>query len=412
MARLLWFSLFNALSFEILGGQILVLFARQVGASLMQIGVLASLMPFASTIQLAVAPLVNRFGPKAIMLTGWTARTVVAVFLLVVPAAAARYGPAGATNALLGIIGLFCLFRALGMSSWLPLLQEIVPVGLRGEFVGRLEVLRHVSIIAASLLTALYLLGTRDLGPFLHVLAVGVVTAAVGLAFLSGLPHVPPSNAPVDREFFRTALDPLRSRDFRRYLAFSASLRFAAAALPSFIILFLRDRLHMGPSRVLFLTTIGSVGAALTLLVWGRLVDRHGSKRVLRFGILGMAASTLLWAAIGPGHRWVTAAVAVAALVQGTVGSGLVVAIMQMELGLVPRENREHYVAATITLAGIAAGISPILGGALLHALEDVSWQLGPVAMDAYRVYFLATAGAFLVPLALHRRLPAGKTAD
>ena len=137
------------------------------------------------TIQLAVAPLVNRFGPKAIMLTGWTARTVVAVFLLVVPAAAARYGPAGATNALLGIIGLFCLFRALGMSSWLPLLQEIVPVGLRGEFVGRLEVLRHVSIIAASLLTALYLLGTRDLGPFLHVLAVGVVTAAVGLAFAS-----------------------------------------------------------------------------------------------------------------------------------------------------------------------------------------------------------------------------------
>src|SRR4028118_224520 len=82
---LLRFTALNALSFEVLAGQILILFARQVGASLADIGLLAALLPFASIIQLGVAPLVNRFGPRALMLAGWSARTAVAGALFLVP---------------------------------------------------------------------------------------------------------------------------------------------------------------------------------------------------------------------------------------------------------------------------------------------------------------------------------------
>ncbi len=55
-ADLLRFTALNALSFEILAGQILILFARQVGASLGEIGLLAALLPFASVIQLGATP--------------------------------------------------------------------------------------------------------------------------------------------------------------------------------------------------------------------------------------------------------------------------------------------------------------------------------------------------------------------
>ena len=56
---LLRFTALNALSFEVLAGQILILFARNVGASLAEVGLLAALLPFASIIQLGVAPLVT-----------------------------------------------------------------------------------------------------------------------------------------------------------------------------------------------------------------------------------------------------------------------------------------------------------------------------------------------------------------
>src|ERR687885_1475028 len=96
---LLRFTALNALSFEVLAGQVLILFARQVGASLQDIGLLSALLPFASVIQLGVAPLVNRFGPRALMLAGWGARTVVAAALFLVPTAG-QYGPAAATHVL------------------------------------------------------------------------------------------------------------------------------------------------------------------------------------------------------------------------------------------------------------------------------------------------------------------------
>src|SRR5688500_14158710 len=115
-SNLLWFSAFNALSFEILAGQILILFARQVGASVSQIGLLSSLLPFASIIQLGVAPLVNRYGPRALILAGWGARTVVAAGLFLIPVASARAGSDAATRVLVAVMLGFYLCRALGMS--------------------------------------------------------------------------------------------------------------------------------------------------------------------------------------------------------------------------------------------------------------------------------------------------------
>src|SRR5690242_3205923 len=91
-ANLLRFTAWNAVSFEVLAGQILILYARQVGASLAEIGLLAALLPFASVVQLGVAPLVTRFGPRALLRLGWGTRTVVALALLLVPVAAARGG--------------------------------------------------------------------------------------------------------------------------------------------------------------------------------------------------------------------------------------------------------------------------------------------------------------------------------
>src|SRR5262249_42711358 len=145
-ADLLRFTALNALSFEVLAGQILILFARQVGASLGDIGLLSALLPFAAVIQLGVAPLVNRFGPRALMLAGWGARTFVSAGLFLVPIAA-RGGQAAGTRVLLLIMAGFYFCRALGMSSWLPLVQEIVRPEDRGIYLSRQEWLRQASIV-------------------------------------------------------------------------------------------------------------------------------------------------------------------------------------------------------------------------------------------------------------------------
>lgn len=404
--NLLCFSAFNALSFEILAGQILILFARQVGASVSQIGLLSSLLPFASIIQLGVAPLVNRFGPRALILAGWGARTVVAAGLFLVPVAAARLGAAAATQVLVAVMLGFYLCRALGMSSWLPMIQEIVPPADRGAYLGRQEWLRQLSILGIAVVTALYLLGAPGLGRFMQLMGIGVAAAAWSLVYLWRLPNVGLTAEPLDRHYLRRATAPLRDPIFRRYLAFSLSLRAVLSAFGPFMIVYLRDGLGLVPSAVIAVNTVGSIGAIVTLGRWGRWTDRVGAKPALGFSIGGVAATLCLWLFVRSTPAWQWAAAPCIALLLGIFTGGVTIAMSKFELGFIPLRGRAHYVAINVTAVGLASGAATLAAGGILHLLAGIHRQVGPLVLDRYRLFFLICGFLLLVPLTIRRSLP------
>lgn len=404
--NLLRFSAFNALSFEILAGQILILFARQVGASVSQIGLLSSLLPFASIIQLGVAPLVNRFGPRALILAGWGARTVVAAGLFFVPLAAERAGADAATRVLLAVMLAFYLCRALGMSSWLPIIQEIVPPEDRGTYLSRQEWLRQVSILGIAVVTAIYLLGAHGLGRFMQLIAVGVAAAAWSLVYLWRLPNTGLAAEALDREYLQRAAAPLRDPLFRRYLAFSLSLRAVLSAFTPFVVVFLRDGLQLPASGVIAVNTLGSVGAILTLGRWGRWSDRVGAKPALAVSLGGLAVGLALWLFAGSSPLWRWAGVPGISLLLGVFTGGVTVSMSKFELGFIPVRGRAHYVAANVTAVGLAGGCATLAAGGLLQLFKGLTLHAGPLTLDRYRAFFLLCALLLLVPLAVRRKLP------
>jgi MFS family permease len=404
-ADLLRFTALNALSFEVLAGQILILFARQVGASLSDIGLLSALLPFAAVIQLGVAPLVNRFGPRALMLAGWAARTVVAAALFLVPLAA-RSGQAAATRVLLWIMAAFYLCRALGMSSWLPMVQEIVPPQDRGVFLSRQEWLRQVSIVLIAVVTAVYLLGATGLTRFLHIIAVGVAAAGLSLYFLWRVPDVGGMAEPLDREYVRRAMAPMRDGVFRRYLFFSVMLRMVLTAFPPFLVVFLKEGLGFSPSGVIVVNTVGSLGAIATLAAWGRWTDRVGARPALGICIAGVASSLLLWTLARQEPQWSWLGVPAISLVLGLFTGGLTVSMSKFELGFIPVRGRAHYVALNVTAVGLGSGAATLGAGRLLTALSGKHVRLGTLTMDRFEVFFFLSALLLVVPLLVRATLP------
>jgi hypothetical protein len=402
---LLRFTALNALSFEVLAGQILILFARQVGCSLSDIGLLSALLPFAAIIQLGVAPLVNRFGPRALMLAGWGARTVVSAALFFVPAAAGG-SPTAGTRLILLIMGAFYLCRALGMSSWLPLVQELVPPQDRGMFLSRQEWLRQVSIVVIAVVTALYLIGAEGLTRFLHIIAVGVTAAALSLYYLWRVPDVGLAAEPLDKEYFRRATAPLRDAVFRRYLAFSVSLRAVLSSFGPFLIVFLREGLHLQPSGVIAVSTVGSLGAIATLPLWGRWSDRVGAKPALGVSIAGVAGALVLWTLATPEAQWVWLGAPAISLVLGIFTGGLTVSMSKFELGFIPIRGRTHYVAMNVTVVGLCSGIAAFAAGRLLERLAPARVQFAWLVLDRYRIFFLLMAVLFAVPFLVRATLP------
>ncbi len=407
-ADLLRFTALNALSFEVLAGQILILFARQVGASLAEIGLLAALLPFASVIQLGVAPLVNRFGPRALMLAGWGARTVVSGALFLVPLVQARGGPQAGTHLLLAVMAAFYLCRALGMSSWLPIIQEIVEPPDRGSYLSRQEWVRQASILLINIVTAIYLLGANGLDHFLHVIGLGVIAASWSLYFLWRVPDVGSMAEPLDREYFRRALAPLRNPVFVQYLAFSVTLRMLLSAYAPFVTVFLRDRdgMHLPASVVIAVNTIGCLGAIATLARWGRWTDRFGAKPTMAVSMAGLATALLLWLFASPVPAWAWAGIPLISLLLGIFTGGLTVSMSKFELAFIPVEGRAHYVAINVTAVGLGSGLATLAGGQLIHELSRVDAHLGWITVDRYRTFFALTAVLLAVPFLARMTLP------
>jgi MFS family permease len=403
---LLRFTALNALSFEVLAGQILILFARKVGASLEDVGLLAALLPFASVIQLGVAPLINRFGPRNVMLVGWGARTLVAGILLLVPLATQHGGDAAATRMLLAVMAGFYLCRAVGMSSWLPLVQEIVRPEDRGTYLSRQEWLRQVSIVLIAVVTAVYLVGTPDVGRFVHVLAVGVIAAAWSLWYLWRVPDVGMDAEPIGHDYLYHATAPLRDPIFRQYLYFSVSLRMVMGAVPPFLVVFLREGLHLPASGVIAINTVGSLGAICTLGAWGRWTDRVGAKPALAASICGMAAVLMLWtlAVAHTPSMWLIAGGV--SLLFGIFTGGVTVAMSKFELGFIPLKDRAHYVAINVTAVGVGGGAATLAAGRILQLLAPLDVRWGWAELDRYRVFFLLCAVLLFVPVMVRRTLP------
>ncbi|MER5277539.1 MFS transporter [Streptomyces sp. NPDC002809] len=106
---------------------------------------------------------------------------------------------------------------------------------------------------------------------------------------------------------------------------------------------------------------------AALLVVAGRLADRYGHRRGFLFG-LGLFTVASALCALAPGVGWL-----VAARVLQAVGAA---ALMPTSLALLlvntPPERRPRAIRSWAAIGGIAAGLGPVVGGALVEA--DWRW--------------------------------------
>src|SRR5204862_6660817 len=131
------FSLFNALSFQIVLGSPMVLYAKTLGASATVLGIIAGMMPLLVIFQIPAASYISRVGFKRFVYAGWGTRVMFIFGMALVPLTG---GFLDARNRLaLMFLLLFCFNLSRGISScaWLPWITALVPLTLRGRYLAR-----------------------------------------------------------------------------------------------------------------------------------------------------------------------------------------------------------------------------------------------------------------------------------
>jgi len=266
--------------------------------------------------------------------------------------------------ALVGLLALFYAGGGLGGVPYTDIVGKVIPPGRRGAFFGGQQALAGPLAMGAALL-ARHVLATVPY-PGGYALLFGLAAVALLVASLGFWAVREPPREDADgrvRPWREYRLQLARAaRRLRTLVGAQLLTGFSLMALP-FYVVYARQELGAPLEAVGWFLLAQVLGGVLSNLVWARLVDRYGSRRMLTACAVTSALTPLL--AIGLGRLgW--AGLLPVLFLGGAVFNGRNVGFNSALLALAPEAERPTYAALDAVLV-LPAAFLPLAAGVLLE---------------------------------------------
>lgn len=387
--------------------------ALALGATPLQIGILAALPSLATVMQLPGCYLIERFGHRK-WLCFWASLAgrltwlpIIAILLL----PSARTG----TQAIWLIAVLVALGSSLGSLggvAWLSWIRELIPDQQRIRFLSRRNFVMTLLSLVLAMLVGVFL----DLWNFAHPGSMGGFAILLGLAAAAGFcssycmarvaerKFAPPTDAPPP--FGDLIALPFRDTNFRRvvlfYLVWNLSVNMAAP----FFGVYMLESLGLPFWAVTALVTLSSIVGLVANGFWARLKERFGVKPVVLLATAADACVPLLWLFVqGP-----VVAVLLFIHLFGIFSAPLALGPNTMVLRLAPAVRTSAYMAVFSAIVGPASALAAVIGGGLA---TTSAWSVGPATIGGLPLIFFLSFVGRLGSLLILRRItePAARSA-
>jgi MFS family permease len=280
----------------------------------------------------------------------------------------------GRLSVLIAVAAISAVLAVIGNNAWTAWMGALVPDKLRGRYFGRRTAICTLGGTTASLLSGsiLDLAGASHLeGVVYSLLAAVAAISGIVTAFLLAQQHEPEPQPGVAPTLSLEALRaPLRDPAARRYLAYLVAWNAAVGLAGPLFSIHMLENLKMG--FLLMGLQVAGVAAVRFLAVplWGRALDKVGSRPVLLACSFGISIVPLVWLFPRPGALW---PIALDSLLSGVLWSGHGLASFALPLSLAPKSQRPFYLATFSAAGGLAFGTAATLGGAIAeHLPRDI----------------------------------------
>jgi MFS family permease len=194
-------------------------------------------------------------------------------------------------------VTLFTSLNAFALPAWSSLMAEYIPYKMRGKYFGwRSKVTGTVTIIFSFVAgSTLYYFRNNLLKGFQIVFVLAMLLRFISWYFLTKM-HEPPLK--ISRESYFSLLDfikRLKESNFARFVVFVASLVFCVnIAAPFFAVFMLRDLKFSYLTYTVLVSSV-TLTSIFTIDRWGKIADRVGNLKVLRFSSLFIASLPFWW---------------------------------------------------------------------------------------------------------------------
>jgi MFS family permease len=363
---------------NITGGVLLSNFLFDLGASPVEIGMLASLPMLTNLLQPLGALLSNRSTSRHnyglwIFLPSRLLWLLLVVGIVWVDRSAAQ--PKQLVYLTLALLLTTNVLGALGGASWMSWLAALVPRQLRGRYYS----IRNIVCSLANLLCL-------PIGSFIvsnwHGTEIAGYGIALGIAIVCGLvglgcqqlmldinPQDYRSPAQQEEPLFAGLTAALADRNLVIFLIYFALWAFAVNLSTPFFNLYMLDNLDVDLNWVTLFSSIGTGTNMLMLLVWGRVIDRFGSRRLLIGAGLTVVMMPLFWLLTGlpqvQAQLWIY--LAVFHIFWGGMWAAIDLGNNNIQIEIVPIEHHATFFAIAAAVAGISGALGTTMGGILMQ---------------------------------------------
>ena len=376
----------NTVSYLLVAGNIVTLYALRLGATSAFVGLIAALPYIGLMFMFVGRRLSERYGIKRIMIGGWGLRYIVVLPLLVSPFIAATGNLVTAlTLVFLGLLG-FHTSRGVGVIGFNPVMGVVSEGPDRGAYITRLQVINQAASIGGGLLIAIVLGARPPLSRYTVLILTGLITglAATSIIFRMPDPEVPAHG--LGRGLVDGIATAIKRPTFRKFVILFTAMSAIFGMANPFTVVFAKRVYEQTDNLVIIYSVLGNLGGIVMGLLSGLLIDRLGAKPLYVFftaflavGIVPFAVAPTLLPGIAP-----------------IVFLGVMFFVFQ--LGLVGATNAaQNYFFAIITSSeflnlgilynlcnGFGGAIGSLVGGLLLDLAPSLGLHLGAPSFRAY----------------------------
>jgi MFS family permease len=400
------FAVFNALSFQFVLSSPMVLYAKSLGASATVLGIITGMMPLLVIFQIPAAQYVDRVGYKRFVYAGWGIRVCFIFGMALVPITYGFLDAAARLGLILMLLFGFNLSRGISSAGWLPWITALVPPAVRGKYLARDAAWINLASFVSFLVAALCLGKNPQPWQFALLFLFSAIMGATSLFFLKRIPDAAP---PGDVRASSTAVpwgELLRYEPFRRLLRMVIAWSVAHGGVTTFTVAFLKVKIGMPESEILFVNSVFFLGGLSSLWFLGSRLDHLGSKPVLTFSCVTWMLVVAGWALIA-GNVWQPLLGIILALqfVMGLFAALVNMSNTRLVMAIAPVMGRNHFFAIFSVLGNVTLGLSPILWGLVIDAVGQRRGLSAIFEWNRYSVFFAAVIAAFGVMLYFTRRL-------
>ncbi len=394
------FAIFNVISFSLLSGNIITLYALRLGASSFLIGLLSSFMYSAYLCMLIGRMLVPRLGMVKLMGRFWLIRYLMMLPVLLSPFFASRGLPLLALSLItLSVLG-FNVARGIAITGYNPIVGEMASEKDRGAFLARVQAIQNLVLLALGIAMAFILGPAAPLYIYILFVIFGITTGIIAASIIFSLPEPGVVRRSLSENLWAGFLRSLKQGPFKKFIIIHFLTSLAIFMITPFLIVYIKNIYHQGDSTIILFTVVGSLGALTMALASGFMIDKLGAKP-LYFIYAGILTLTVIPMILSPGGMsgkaiWIFAS---AIFFFHSMGHfGILNAGQTYFLTAIKPEERLNLGVIFYLTQGLAGGIGSTLGGAVLQALQGL-YPAGEA--DVFRIYFGSIACLFIIILFL-----------